>query len=418
LLQFLTPTYNDLMANIDACLAADFVILCLSSSVEVEHYGENLLRCLTSLGVPESGIRACLPSLPREETSTTHAHIRKSLLSYINHFFPTLDKIHILEEAAEVTNLMRSFKETTPKGVVWREERSRILVEDVAFANGSLQITGSIRGAPLNVNNLLHIPGHGDVQIAKVERAAPYSSKGKQKHTTSFSMDTEPSATLAEADADAADDLQSLNEPDPEDLLLAEQTWPTEEEMEGGPRRTHDGIPDAAIGTTPKHIRRVPKGTSEYQAAWILDEGSAPDDESEEEEASDDESMGAPSTSGHQMEDDDETEGMQTGTVAESTLGDGGYEAYKSSRRAQAQDDADFPDEVDTPQDRLARERFAKYRGLKSFRTSAWDPFENLPQDYSKCFMFENYKSMSRNVVHRAAENGIDVRPAAFLSQA
>ena len=48
---------------------------------------------------------------------------------------------------------------------------------------------------------------------------------------------------------------------------------------------TETVIPDANKGTTPKAVRRVPKGTSEYQAAWIVDESD--EDDIEEEGSSD-----------------------------------------------------------------------------------------------------------------------------------
>lgn len=98
-------------------------------------------------------------------------------------------------------------------------------------------------------------------------------------------MDVEP-ALLAEPDSDEADSLVSSNEPDD---MGNEQTWPTEEEMAGGEHAMGaDGaIPDAKSGTTPKAVRRVPKGTSEYQAAWIVES----DDEDGDEEDGDEEVM-------------------------------------------------------------------------------------------------------------------------------
>lgn len=88
-------------------------------------------------------------------------------------------------------------------------------------------------------------------------------------------MDIEP-VLLIEPDPSSADSLVSSNDPDD---LANEQTWPTEEEMNGMADDIQQEIPDAVNGTTPKAVRRIPKGMSEYQAAWIVDE-----DEDDEEE--------------------------------------------------------------------------------------------------------------------------------------
>ena len=50
-------------------------------------------------------------------------------------------------------------------------------------------------------------------------------------------------------------------------------------------------------------------------------------------------------------------------------------------------EDMDFPDEVDTPV-KEARKRFQKYRGIRSLKNCDWDPYENLPVEYSKIFRF------------------------------
>jgi len=74
-------------------------------------------------------------------------------------------------------------------------------------------------------------------------------------------------------------------------------------------------------------------------------------------------------------------------------------EAEKRRRETlveRSREELEFPDEVDTPLDVPARERFQKYRGLKSWRTSAWDAYEDLPVEYSRVWEFEAFASTAR----------------------
>ena len=87
-------------------------------------------------------------------------------------------------------------------------------------------------------------------------------------------MELEPTL-LAEPDTNSADSLISTNDADD---MANEQTWPTEEEMQGA---TTSDLPKEDLPPPPKRgvVRRVPKGTSSYQAAWIVDEEEEDDDD-------------------------------------------------------------------------------------------------------------------------------------------
>ncbi|OJT15429.1 Pre-rRNA-processing protein TSR1 -like protein [Trametes pubescens] len=337
--------------------------------------------------------------------------VMKSLLSFIQYFVPSQTKMYDMHHAADALNAIRALCEGKPSDVKWREGRSYILGEKVDWTeDGVLSVTGVVRGAHLSANRLVHIPNHGDFQIVKI-LSAPLPRLTKSG--TAATMDIEPQQ-LAEPEPEDADSLVSSNDPDD---MANEQTWPTEEEMQNGANGQDENIPDAKVGTTPKRVRKIPKGMSEYQAAWIMDES---DEDGEDGEGEDGEGNG-----GEVEMDDAEEEEMVELAAEDTEMGtDGRSVAFQDldadeeerqlqswrNRKREEEDDAAFPDEIDTPIDVAARTRFQRFRGLRSFRTSPWDPYENLPRDYARIFQFEDFKRTERAVKRRAEEDaGVEV---------
>ncbi|KAJ7091936.1 ribosome biogenesis protein tsr1 [Mycena belliarum] len=396
-LQFLSVPYKNIYAALDACKAADYVVFVLSSAVEVDPWGDTLLRALQAQGLPE-----VVSVLARNDRAALDAKARasvlKSLLSFIQYFVPSQARVLDLSAPADRLHALRALAEGKPADVRWREGRAWLLGERVEWADGVLAVTGVARGAGLSANRLVHLPNYGDFQIDKI-MSAPLGKPGK--------MEVEP-AVLGEA-GDDADSLVSSNDPDD---MANEQTWPTEEEMQGdGAAAAEPELPDAKQGTTPKVVRRIPKGMSEYQAAWIIDEDE--DDGEDEDKVGDEDDAMDDAEEMEEMEDlpveeDQEMETDERGrTVAFEEL-DVEEEARQleswRNRKREEEDDATFPDEIDTPKEIPAQTRFQRFRGMRSFRTSPWDAYENLPRDYARIFQFEDFKRTERGVRRRAEE--------------
>ncbi|QRW00782.1 40S ribosome biogenesis protein Tsr1 and BMS1 C-terminal [Ceratobasidium sp. AG-Ba] len=424
-LQLLILPYHHLYAALDASLAADYTLLALSPVTEVDAWGERLLRCLQSQG----GLHNVVSVVQHPANDKPQPGVQKSLLSFVQYFVPTQSRVYDLSTEADARNAARALCEGVPRigtvGSNWRDGRGWLVAEGVDWdESGELRVTGVVRGSSLSANRLVHISSLGDFQVSKI-LAAPRARTNK--HHTDATMDVAPTAyaTLAERQPSDADSLTFTNHPDD---MANEQTWPTSEELADGEAREAAALNSTpATGPKKSKIKRVPKGTSAYQAAWIVDdaddEGESDQDEDGDADMDADQGQtneGLDIASEEEMVDLDlNAEDDQAMSTTDSKTNKGvtfeDLDMEEENRqldtwRTRAREDADdlaFPDEIDTPQNIPAHTRFARFRGLRSFRTSPWDPYENLPSDYARTFQFEDYARTERSVRRYEDEHGV-----------
>ncbi|KAJ1949833.1 ribosome biogenesis protein tsr1 [Linderina macrospora] len=424
---------RNLLDILDVCKVADYMITVVSADVEVDAFGEQCLAAIQNQGHPS--VFPVVQYLERVAAKRRN-EVKKSLQSFMSHFFPEADKMYSTESDTEALAILRILTSQVPRRIKWREIRPYMLADNVEFEpspedseTGRLAVTGYLRGANLSANRLVHIPNFGDFQIDQIYHVPVAQEAAK---ANSIDEDTEPTL-LDEPNPELQDSLVAANEPD---QLNNEQTWPEDDEMAGWKEQMQQ-MEEEEARMQAERVIRVPKGTSAYQAAWIADDI----DESESGSGSDD-SMDSDSEdeSGSEIDpfeagEDEEYEEIRVdkhGNPIEDTQDDAAdnddnddealspeeeerqLREYLRTRASENRDDQQFPDEVDTPRDMPARERFARYRGLQSFRTSPWDPYENLPLDYARIFQFENLRRTQHRVVRQTADapakSGMHVR--------
>ena len=133
--------------------------------MEVDGWGDTLLRTLQAQGLPEV-VTVVSPDAAMDPKA--RSGILKSLLSFIQYFIPNQSRVFDLHAASDRLNALRSLSEGKPGDVRWRDGRTWMLGESTEWEEGGLRVTGVVRGTSLSANRLVHIPNFGDYQIEKV----------------------------------------------------------------------------------------------------------------------------------------------------------------------------------------------------------------------------------------------------------
>lgn len=411
---------RDLMAALDAGRTADFVIIILSPDQEVDELGELILRSVESQGL--STLLTVVQGLDKVEPPKRRAQVLSSLKSYVTHFHPDQEKIHNLDNRQECANLMRSLCTVTPKGVRWREDRSWMLVDEVQWPSNEQEnvvLTGIVRGKGLTADRLVQVGDWGDFQIEKLT-AAPLASK--KRPTNDMALDD--GENVLEKPTEEQDDLAELA---PEEVMMEEDDVDAAMSVATNEKRgvlldDHHYFSDDETHL-PAVPKRLPKGTSAYQAAWYLgdtfsDSGSDFEDVDDQGDAA----MGAPALpqdgiEGFAPRDPTElapTEYPQSEMFLDPTPDDEAeaeqLAAFRARKGDEAEEDREFPDEIELHPHVLARERLARYRGLKSLRTSHWEEDEDKayePEDWKRLLQVPDYKSARSQVTREGLVGGV-----------
>jgi pre-rRNA-processing protein TSR1 len=311
-----------------------------------------------------------------------------------------------------------------------------MMVEEVTWSRGKgaasennattdVVLTGVIRGKALKADRLVHVGDWGDFQVEKIV-ARPLQFPMKNNEGTN-AMDTELTDSMLDQPTEFRDELDELA---PEQTVMDDATEyamsVAPSERKGVLVDDHYYFSDEEKDHVTQKPKRLPKGTSSYQAAWFLDNDS--DSGSDMEDV--DEEMGG-------VEDEtkssfDPADGFANGEldVAPEPTEAGPSEypqsemfldpspedeqeqiaAYRSRRRTEAEEDKEFPDEIELHPHVLARERLQRYRGLKSLKTSPWLTEEDRihePEDWKRLLEIADYKRAMSTVLKDTLVGGV-----------
>ena len=281
-----------------------------------------------------------------------------------------------------VSGLVRTICGMSARPSTWvsNSPRNYVLCDTYSYDpdNHQLKLQGFIRGmAPLDVNSLIHVPCMGTFRCASVRKSSsPLTPEHRLKNDVQMANSSDENILMATPEYQESTEMFATP-----DSLAGEQN------LIGFDEGDEQGEQDEKEG---ENTFARPAGWSDYQAAWLdgVDEPDAIDEIDHGELAAQLNKKSTESVAG-------DIDMLDANQFSEEER-----KALIEQRRKEQNEDVEFPDEVQVQDDEKARDRFARYRSLKSFRKSFWDPKENLPDSYASLFHFSSFKATQRAIMN------------------
>ncbi|KAI1613315.1 pyruvate dehydrogenase E1 component subunit beta [Exophiala viscosa] len=410
------PGSLHLLKALDVCKLADWVVFVLDAEQTFGEEEDSFLKALEGQGI--TNVTAVVHDLDAKVPVAKRSRHLTDLKIAIGRYFPALDKLSSLDSKSDCSNLVRSMCTASTRGIRWRDDRSWMLIENLNWSGAAdgadtttVTVSGIVRGKGMNPDRLVHVPGWGDFQI-RVIRELP---KGQKRIAEEMDADVQVKEWRP---TENQDDLAELAPEQAEMHDIASTAATTE----------HKGVllddyhyfsdDNSHIPATPK---KLPKGTSDYQAAWYLDDVSDSDSDMLDEDNDGDVAMDAESLGPEDGVVANGVEAMTEGGPSEYPESEMHVDAddeeearqlaeYRANKKQEAEDDLEFPDEIELHPEMSARERLIKYRGLKSLRTSEWNHAEDAPYEpfeYKRLLQVADYKKSYSAALKESLGGGV-----------
>lgn len=348
--------------------------------------------CITDLtrdivsSLNSQGLPSVVVLLQGLETFVNAKHKQRTLKIHQRYFesvFGDHVKVLSIEAEGDMESLLRVLTTMKLRPLKWREQRPYIVVEGGSYDNESRKLTihGYLRGSNLSANQLIHITDHGTFQMERIDALGDPNPLTRTAGS--------PIGVIELSDETTRESLECIQASE----TLEEDGLPTEADI---------------VFEQEQHTKkkiRVPSGVSDYQASWYEfddDAEGAHVDESEGIQVAEDEDHFVNLESLSRRTAQTEVDFLKAADVIRhERMTD--EERLEEMRRLKdlSEEEVWNPDMMDTPVNLPARQRFAKYRGMKSFQTGTWDVNENLPVQYGHVFKLQGFARIRETAIEK-----------------